>query len=467
MSLCALSLSEAAADIREGRISSADLVGACLERVEEVDSKVHAWTFLDRDHARQQAEAADLHRKQGKALGPLHGVPVGIKDIFDTADMPTELGSPLWAGRTPRRDAAVVARLRAAGAVIMGKTVTTEYAYRQPGKTTNPHDAGRTPGGSSSGSAAAVAAHMVPGAVGSQTNGSVIRPAAFCGVVGFKPTHGLIPRRGVLLLSRTLDHVGVFARTVADVALVAETLVGFDEEDPDTRAVARPPLAAVAASEPPLPPRLAFVRSPAWEHAEPATREAFAGLVEALGEAVAEVELGASFARAVEMHRTIMEVEMAHNLHRDYERGGDRFSAGLRKLIERGRGHAAVDYAAAVAGIPSLNDALAPMFDEFDAIVTPAAPGEAPHGLETTGDPILCTLWTYLGTPAVTVPLLRSAAGMPLGVQLVGRRDGDARLLRTARWLVTTLGSGRRHRGQKGAAAGRGDSPHTRKRKPS
>ena len=467
MSLCALSLSEAAADIREGRISSADLVGACLERVEEVDSKVHAWTFLDRDHARQQAEAADLHRKQGKALGPLHGVPIGIKDIFDTGDMPTELGSPLWAGRTPRRDAAVVARLRAAGAVIMGKTVTTEYAYRQPGKTTNPHDAGRTPGGSSSGSAAAVAAHMVPGAVGSQTNGSVIRPAAFCGVVGFKPTHGLIPRRGVLLLSRTLDHVGVFARTVADVALVAETLVGFDEEDPDTRAVARPPLAAVAASEPPLPPRLAFVRSPAWEHAEPATREAFAELVEALGEAVAEVELGASFARAVEMHRTIMEVEMAHNLHRDYEKGGDRLSAVLRKLIERGRGHAAVDYAAAVAGIPLLNGALDPVFDEFDAIVTPAAPGEAPHGLETTGDPIFCTLWTYLGTPAVTVPLLRSPAGMPLGVQLVGRRDGDARLLRTARWLVTTLGSGRRHRGQKGAAAGRGDSPHTRKRKPS
>ena len=261
MSLCALSLTRAAADIREGRITSTELVGACLERVEEVDSKVQAWAFLDRDHARQQADAADLHRKQGKALGPLHGVPIGIKDIFDTGDMPTELGSALWAGRTPRRDAAVVARLRAAGAVIMGKTVTTEYAYRQPGKTTNPHDAGRTPGGSSSGSAAAVAAHMVPGAVGSQTNGSVIRPAAFCGVVGFKPTHGLIPRSGVLLLSRTLDHVGVFARTVGDVALLAETLVGFDDEDPDTRPIARPPLAAVAASEPPLPPSLAFRHS--------------------------------------------------------------------------------------------------------------------------------------------------------------------------------------------------------------
>ena len=463
MSLCVLSLTEMAADIREGRITSAELVHDCLERVAEVDSKVQAWAFLDRAHAMRQAEVADLCRKQGKALGPLHGLPIGIKDIFDTGDMPTELGSPLWAGRAPRRDAAVVAHLRAAGAVIMGKTVTTEYAYYHPGKTTNPHDVSRTPGGSSSGSAAAVAACMVPGAIGSQTNGSVIRPAAFCGVAGFKPTHGLIPRSGALLLSRTLDHVGVFARTVEDVALLAETLVGFDEDDPDTRPSARPPLAAVAASAPPLPPRLAFVRSPAWERAEPVTREAFAELTEALGGAVAEIELGASFARAVGMHRTIMEVEMAHNLRRDYEKGGDRLSAVLRQLMERGRGHAAVDYTAAVAGIPSLNGALDPVFDEFDAIVTPAAPGEAPRGLETTGDPIFCTLWTYLGTPAVTVPLLRSAAGMPLGVQLVGRRDGDARLLRTAGWLVKTLGSARRRRRKEPAARG-ADSPRARKR---
>jgi Asp-tRNA(Asn)/Glu-tRNA(Gln) amidotransferase A subunit family amidase len=305
---------------------------------------------------------------------------------------------------------------------------------------------------------------MVPGAIGSQTNGSVIRPAAFCGVVGFKPTHGLIPRSGALLLSRTLDHVGVFARTVADVALLAEPLVGFEEDDPDTRPLARPPLAAVAGSEPPLPPRLAFVRSPAWEHAEPVTREAFAELVQALGAAVAEVELGPSFARVFEMHRTIMDVEMAHNLGRDYTKGGDRLSAGLRELIERGRRHRAVDYVAAVAGIPSLNGGLEPLFDEFDAIVTPAAPGEAPRGLESTGDPIFCTPWSYLGTPAVTVPLLRSPAGMPLGVQLVGRRDGDARLLRTARWLVDTLGRGPGHGGRPGKAAGRAGSsgPRTR-----
>jgi Asp-tRNA(Asn)/Glu-tRNA(Gln) amidotransferase A subunit family amidase len=461
MSLCDLSLTEAAASIREGRITSVELVTDCLARIGEVEPRIEAWAFLDRDHAMRQAEAADADHKQGKAPGPLHGVPIGVKDIFDTGDMPTELGSPLWAGRTPRRDAAVVARLRAAGAVIMGKTVTTEYAYYHPGKTANPHDATRTPGGSSSGSAAAVAAHMVPGAVGSQTNGSVIRPAAYCGVVGFKPTHGLIPRSGALLLSRTLDHVGVFARSVEDAALLAETLAGFDEEDRDTQPMARPPFVAVTASEPPLAPRLAFVRTPAWEHAEPVTREAFAELVEALGDAVAQVELGPSFGRAVEMHRTIMEVEMAHNLRRDYEKGGDQLSAVLRRLIERGRGHSAVDYLAAVAGIPVLGAALDPVFDEFDAIVTPAAPGEAPRGLESTGNPVFCTTWTYLGTPAITLPLLRSAAGLPLGVQLVGRRGNDARLLRTARWLVRTLGDARGRRGKTAKGAG---APRARKK---
>ena len=465
MSLCALGLGEAAADIRDGRITSVELVGDCLAHVEEVDAEVQAWAFLDRDHALTQAEALDMRRREGKALGALHGVPIGIKDIFDTGDMPTELGSPLWAGRTPRRDASAVTRLRAAGAVIMGKTVTTEYAYFHPGKTRNPHDRERTPGGSSSGSAAAVAAAMVPGAIGSQTNGSVIRPAAFCGVVGFKPTHGLISRSGALMLSRTLDHVGLFARSVEDVALLAETLAGFDEEDPDTRPVARPPFAATAASEPPLPPRFAFVRSPAWTHAEPETGEAFAELVQALGEQASEVELGAAFEPVIDWHRTIMEVEMAHNLHRDYEQGRDKLSAVLRQLIERGRAHNAVDYVRAVAGVEPLNEALAPVFDEFDAILTPSAPGEAPRGLSSTGNPAFCTIWTYLGVPAVTVPLLRSEAGMPIGVQLVGRRGNDARLLRTARWLVKTLRREARGRTREATVPAKADRSRSRKGK--
>jgi Asp-tRNA(Asn)/Glu-tRNA(Gln) amidotransferase A subunit family amidase len=464
MSLCSLTLTQAAADIREGRIASVDLVEDCLKRIDEADGKVQAWAFLDREHALSQAKAADDHRKQGKATGPLHGVPVGIKDIFDTGDMPTEFGSPLWAGRTPRRDAAAVAALRAAGAVIMGKTVTTEYAYFNPAKTRNPHDPERTPGGSSSGSAAAVAAFMVPGAIGSQTNGSVIRPAAFCGVVGFKPTHGLIPRSGALLLSRALDHVGVFARSVGDAALVAEQLVGFDAEDPDTRPTARPPLAATAASEPPLPPRFAFVRTPAWPKAEPVTGPAFAELVAALGDTASEVELGPSFERAIEMHRIVMEVEMAHNLHRDYEQGAALLSPVLRALIERGRAYPAIDYTRALAGSAHLNALLDEVFNEYDAILTPAAPGEAPRGLDTTGNPVFCTLWTYLGTPAVTLPLLQGENGLPIGVQLVGRRGNDARLLRTARWLAGTVDKGGRPPAR--GAAGSGKSGRTRKRKP-
>ncbi|NWG25427.1 MAG: amidase [Pseudorhodoplanes sp.] len=438
MSLAALSLVQAARDIAEGRITSTELVQDCLQRIAEVDPPVEAWAFLDRDHALAQARALDEHRRHGRSLGPLHGVPIGVKDIFDTGDMPTEFGSPYWAGRTPRQDAAVVAMLRAAGAVIMGKTVTTEYAYFQPGKTKNPHDAGRTPGGSSSGSAAAVATHMVPGAIGSQTNGSVIRPASFCGVVGFKPTHGLIPRTGALELSRSLDQVGVFARSVEDAALLAEVLVGFDKEDLDTRPVARPPYREVAVSVPPLPPRFAFVRSPVWDHADPVTREAFAELADALGELASEVELSPSFARAIDLHRVVMETEMAHNLGRDYDRIGEGLSEKLRSLIERGRTHRAVDYCSARAAAAPLNSALNGIFNEYDAILTPAAPGEA-SAIETTGSPIFCATWSYLGTPAISLPLLASDNGLPIGVQLVGRRGNDARLLRTARWLVDTL----------------------------
>jgi len=439
MSLSALGLAEAAAAIREGRIRSVELVRDCLARTAEVNPAVAAWAHLDGEHVLRQAEAADLARMKGQPTGPLHGVPVGIKDIFDTADYPTEFGSPAWSGRTPRHDAFAVARLRADGAIVMGKTVTTEYAYFHPGKTRNPHDQSRTPGGSSSGSAAAVASFMVPGAIGSQTNGSVIRPAAFCGVIGFKPTHGLIPRTGALLLSRTLDHVGVFARSVEDAALLAESLAGFDGEDADTRPVARPPFAAAAVSEPPLPPRFAFVKSPVWDQADPATQEAFGELAAALGENVTELELSSGFQRAVEMHRTVMEVEMAHNLHRDYEKHGGQMSQQLRALLERGRGHKAVDYAAAVAGYAPLNAGLEELFNEYDAILTPAAPGEAPAD-GSTGNPIFNTIWTYLGTPAVTVPLLQGETGLPVGVQLVGRRGNDARLLRTASWLVKNIG---------------------------
>src|SRR5438477_2924074 len=274
-----LSASDAARLIRDGVVGSAELVQACLARVRETDAQVQAWAFLDPDHALAQARAADELRLSGQPVGPLHGVPVGIKDIIDTADMPTENGSVLCAGRTPSRDASVVAMLRGAGAVVRGKTVTTEFAVRAPGKTRNPHNPAHTPGGSSSGSAAAVAAGMVPLALGSQTTGSVIRPAAYCGVYAIKPTHGLIPRSGMFQLSRSLDHVGLFARTLADLALGLEQVAGYDEGDPDSRPRPRVPYRTIAAEEPPLPPLFAFVKTPRWSQVAPDAQAAFGELV--------------------------------------------------------------------------------------------------------------------------------------------------------------------------------------------
>jgi Asp-tRNA(Asn)/Glu-tRNA(Gln) amidotransferase A subunit family amidase len=442
-SLCSLSASEGARLIRDGVISSEQLVESCLARVRERDPDVQAWTFLDPAHALAQARAADELRLSGRPTGPLHGLPVGVKDIMDTADMPTENGSVVFAGRTPSRDATVVAMLRAAGAVIMGKTVTTEFATYTPGKTRNPHHPEHTPGGSSSGSAAAVAASMVPLALGSQTNGSVVRPAAFCGVYGFKPTHGLIPRHGIFPLSRTLDHVGVFARTIEDVALLMAELVGHDERDPDTRPRARIPFREVAAEEPPLPPLFAFVKTPRWESADPDTREAFGELTGLLGDRVEEVELFPSATEAWDWHRTIMEVEMAANLDAVWEKGRERLSDRLRTQLERGRAAGALDYQKTLARVPAVVESFAELFMlRYDAILTPAAPGSAPRGLTSTGDPAFCTLWTLCGMPALSVPLLQGRNELPIGVQLVGPRHGDARLLRTARWLVGRVKAG-------------------------
>jgi Asp-tRNA(Asn)/Glu-tRNA(Gln) amidotransferase A subunit family amidase len=429
----------AARQIREGKISSDELTRACLARIEAREPEVQAWAFLDPEHALRQARAADEWRKRGRPLGPLHGLPVGVKDIIDTADMQTENGTVLHAGRRPRQDATLVSLLRAAGAVILGKTVTTELAVYAPNKTRNPHNLEHTPGGSSSGSAAAVADGMVPLAIGTQTNGSVIRPASFCGVYGFKPSHGLIPRTGVLVQSPPLDTVGVMAANLQDLALLAEPLMAFDAKDSASRPCARPNLLDSLSEAPPVPPKLAFVRSPVWDQAEEDAKAGFAELVEALADQVEDVELPSAFQDAIELHRSVMEADLAKSFAREYERGRDRLSARLREMIERGQEIRAVDYNRAVQRIAALNAALAEVFGTYDAILTPAAPGEAPKGLGSTGSPIFCTIWTFCGTPAVTLPLLTGASGLPIGVQLVGEKGDDARLLRTARWLIETV----------------------------
>ncbi|MCP5234295.1 MAG: amidase [Zoogloeaceae bacterium] len=423
------------AAMRDGRIGAEEVARACLARVDQVEGEVRAWAAIDPELVLRQARACDEYRRCGGEPGPLHGLPVGIKDIIDTADLPTELGTPIHAGRRPQRDAVVVTRLRQAGAVIMGKTVTTEMATYAPGPTRNPHELAHTPGGSSSGSAAAVAAGMVPLALGTQTNGSVIRPAAFCGVVGFKPSFGLLPRTGVLRQSPVLDQLGVFAARLEDAALLVDALAGCDDGDPATRPQAPLRLHAGWARPLPMPPRFALVRTAYWERAEDDTRDAFDELQALLGDAIEEVRLPAQFDDAWRWHANIMEADIARHYRHEYERGGGSMSASLRSQIERGRAVAAVDYADAIDRIAAVVAGLDELRSEYDAILTPAAPGTAPAGVSSTGDPGFCTLWTLAGMPALNLPLMHGANGLPLGLQLVGYRGGDARLLACARWL--------------------------------
>lgn len=427
---------DARARLVAGELSVTEYAQGLLERVDAVEPQVQAWEHLDRRYLLAQADEADEAHAAGEPDGPLFGLPVGIKDIIDTATLPTEDGTVLHAGRLPRADAVVVRRLLAAGGLVMGKTVTTELATYAPGKTRNPHDPSHTPGGSSSGSAAAVAAGMVPLAIGTQTNGSVIRPASFCGVYGFKPSAGLIPRTGVLTQSPSFDAVGVFGRTLPDVALLAEVLAGHDADDPATRLRGAPPLSRLAASDAPLPPTLAWVQTPFWERVAPDAQAAFGELLALLSGRIAPFELPASAADAVGWHQLVMEAEIAGSFDAEYERGRDQLSASLRAQIERGRRTTAVAVRQALARIPPLRDSFDTVFEHYDAIVTPAALGTAPKGLDSTGDPLMCTLWTFLGMPCLSLPLLHGENGLPIGVQLVGRHGNDARLLRTARWLV-------------------------------
>jgi Asp-tRNA(Asn)/Glu-tRNA(Gln) amidotransferase A subunit family amidase len=431
-----LSASEAAAAIRAGEMTSVELVQRCIARIEELEDTVRAWTFFDPAYALRQAQEADRLLRENASIGALHGVPVGIKDIFDTRDMPTENGTVLHAGRAPTEDAAAVSLLRAAGAVIMGKTVTTELAVYSPGKTRNPCNPNHTPGGSSSGSAAAVAAEMIPLAIGSQTNGSVIRPAAYCGVYGYKPSHGLVSLYGALAQSRPLDTIGVFARSIADVALVAEQLMIYDGRDPNQQPRARAALIETAAQEPPVSPRIAFVKTPIWPQADPHTHEAYIKLADGLGTHVHEVVLPDWFGEAIEWHRVIMESDLAKSFAQEYERGRDQLSTTLRTMVERGQKQLAVSFNCALGQVERLNRNLREIFAEYDVILTPATTGTAPRGLDTTGSPVFCTLWTLTGVPAITLPLLKGQDGLPLGVQLVAAKGDDARLLRTARWLV-------------------------------
>ena len=418
-----------------GALTAIDVTEAYLARIAAREPEIRAFAWHDPDHARAQARALDTLRQRGRAVGALHGIPVGVKDIIDTAGIPTENGSPLDAGRKPFRDAFVIERLRAAGAVIIGKTVTTELAFMDPGPTRNPHNLDHTPGGSSSGSAAAVAAAMVPLALGTQTGGSVIRPASFCGVTGFKPSFGAIPRRGVLVQSPSLDTIGVFARTTAEAALLAEALYGFDPADPATTLAPHPQLHATTMQDPPLPPVFAIVHPPGWDQASPDMQAGLAELADALGDQAFQLTLPPLFDAALAARERINFAEMARCYFTYGRDGGDRLGPQLRAAIDTGNGILARDYLSALDVPKVLDAALGEIFDRCDAILCPAALGPAPEGLGSTGNPVFNGLWTFAGTPAITLPLLTAPNGLPMGVQMVGARGNDARLMRTARWL--------------------------------
>jgi amidase len=419
----ALSARDTAARIASGKLTAEAATRACLDRIAAREAVVGAWQYLDPDAAIAEARRRD----RSSPSGPLHGVPIGVKDLIDTHDLPTGYGSPIYEGHRPAADAACVALARAAGAVVIGKTVTTEFATFFPGKTTNPHNPAHTPGGSSSGSAAAVADGMVPLAFGTQTAGSVIRPASFCGVVGYKPSFGTICRAGVKPLSDSLDTVGVMARDVADAGFFAAVL----SDRPDLRLDGAFPR-----------PRIAFYRTPEWREADADTVAALehaAARLAGAGAKTVEIVGPPEHDGLVEAQKIVMDYESARSLSFErITRPGD-LSASLRERIAIGLSHSGAAYDAARRALRLAEAALPLLFGDFDALLVPAAPGAAPKGLDYTGDPIFNRPWTALHLPCVTVPAWRSADGLPVGVQLVGRLGDDARTLRAAAFLEHAL----------------------------
>ena len=422
-------LIETARALVQGTLSSRACTEHLLAGIRERDASVQAWATLDEARALALAEGCDRRRATTADSAPLHGVAIGVKDIIDTADLPTEMGTRAFAGHQPLRDAAVVERLKRVGGFVLGKTVTTECAFMHPGKTRNPWQTAHTPGGSSSGSAAAVAAGFVPAALGTQTNGSVIRPAAFCGVVGFKPTFGTIPIAGTFRFSETLDQIGTFTRSVADAALLAAQLVAGEAIPPELARLDRAPRIGALARFP-------------WNDTEPEANLHFEATLDAFraaGAVIERIALPDGAADANLVHRTIMRAEAARNLAGLQARARPLLSAVLNEALDEGRLIVPEAYRAAVAVRAALGERAHDLFERCEVIASPPAPGAAPRRLDVTGDPSFCTLWSLLGVPAVTIPSGLSRAGLPLGLQLACDVGGDAHLLRVARWCETVL----------------------------
>jgi amidase len=422
--LCNLSASEAAALIAQGKLTALALAESCLSQVERREGAVQAWAHIDAEQVLAQARACD----GAPPRGLVHGIPIGVKDIIDTADMPTEYGSPIYRGHRPRSDAACVAAWRAAGGIVMGKTETVEFAVRHATRTRNPHNLAHTPGGSSSGSAAAVADCMVPVALGTQTGGSTIRPAAYCGVVGYKPTHNVIARAGVRPVGDSLDSVGLIARTVRDVALTLAVLTDGTTLQLDV----------VSGRE----RTIGFYRTPFRDRLDAASASALEQLASALSRSGAKVEeavMPPGFELAWDAQETINEYETYHTCAYEREFFPELLSAELQERLAKGARHTLEEYLTARSSIERWRGTLNDAFSRYDVLLTPSAPGEAPAGLSETGDAVFNRVWNALQVPAATVPIGRGDKGLPIGAQIVGPFGGDARTLAYAELVHRTV----------------------------
>ena len=421
--------------IKEAQLTSVEICEKYIERINKFEKDVKAWAHFDKKLLLEKAAEADEYRRSGKPLGPLHGVPVAVKDIVGTLDMPTECGTVIRKGKSYSQNAEIVDLLLAAGAIVMGKTATAELAYLGPPKTTNPHDYSRTPGGSSSGSAAAVASFMAPLSIGSQTGGSIIRPASYCGVVGYKPTYGLISRNGVLKTSEKLDHIGVFGRSVEDVALLSKVLIKKDNFDSATVHYSAENMLAETKKGPLFEPKFIFYKTDYWKNIEKKSREAFEYFIKSFKKNIEVFDNPSYFKDIHKYHQIMYETDLANNFGLYYKKYKKKLSKPMQDAIVKGNKHSAKEYAEALDFMKRSYESYEEVFEDYHGVLSPASPGVAPKSLKTTGSAEFNKVWSYLGTPCISLPLLQGDANMPLGVQLTGAKYDDHRFLGIANWL--------------------------------
>ena len=429
------SVEELITKISNSQITSVEICKAYIERIDKFEKEINAWAFFDKELLLEKAKESDDYKKSGKPIGPLHGIPVAVKDIVGTLDMPTECGTAIRKGKSYSQNAEIIDLLHASGAIVMGKTVTTELAYLNPSKTKNPHDYSRTPGGSSSGSAAVIASFMAPLSIGSQTGGSVIRPASYCGVVGYKPSYGLISRNGVLRTSYHLDHIGVFGKTVEDVALLAKVLIKKDSYDKATIHYSSEFMLEECKKGPMFDPKFIFYKTESWKKIDKKSRESFEFFIKSFKKNIEVFDTPSYFKDIDKYHRIVHETDLANNFQVYYKKSKNKLSKEMQTAISRGMKHSAKEYLDAVDFMSRSYESYKEVFEDYHGVLSPCSTGVADKGLKSTGSADFNRVWSYMHTPAISLPLLQGENNLPLGLQLIGDKYDDQRFLGVANWL--------------------------------